>query len=104
MGIALLEQFKGCKLLTQLEFAARLAGVANTKAYGSLSVFAQLRAKVTMDCKVDRSCFSPVPKVDSALVSLVPKTKNLDPELLKKVENIARVAFTQKKKDPQKML
>ncbi|SMF46296.1 16S rRNA (adenine(1518)-N(6)/adenine(1519)-N(6))-dimethyltransferase RsmA [Pseudobacteriovorax antillogorgiicola] len=93
-----LPQLKGINFLTQLEFAARLAGQVGTKAYGSLSVFAQLRAKVTMDCKVDRSCFTPVPKVDSALVSLKPKSIGISDELLKQVETLTRGAFTQRRK------
>lgn len=93
-----LPRLRGVNFLTQLEFAARLAGKVSTKAYGSLSVFAQLRAQVTMDCKVDRNCFTPVPKVDSALVSLKPKADALPDELLKQVETITRGAFTQRRK------
>lgn len=96
--IPYLDQLKGVNFLTQLEFAARLAGQVGTKAYGSLSVFTQLRAQVTMDCKVDRSCFTPVPKVDSALVSLKPKPGKLSPDKLREVENITRIAFTQRRK------
>lgn len=93
-----LSRLKGVNFLTQLEFAARLAGQVGTKAYGSLSVFTQLRAKVTMDCKVDRSCFTPVPKVDSALVSLQPRSDILDDTILNQVETITRSAFTQRRK------
>ena len=93
-----LESLVGVFFLTQLEFAARLAGRPSTKAYGSLSVFAQLRSDVSLDCKVDRNCFTPVPKVDSALVSLRKKKDKLDDELLQKVENITRTAFSQRRK------
>ena len=93
-----LDRLKGVDFLTQLEFAARLAGKPNTKAYGSLSVFAQLRSKVTMECKVDRSCFTPIPKVDSALVNLKPKKQELDEDLLKFIETLTRSAFTQRRK------
>ena len=93
-----LQRLKGVNFLTQLEFAARLAGQVGTKAYGSLSVFAQLRAQVTMDCKVGRECFTPVPKVDSALVSLKPKQQILSDDMLNQVETITRSAFTQRRK------
>lgn len=93
-----LGRLKGVEFLVQLEFAARLAGQVGTKAYGSLSVFTQLRAKVHMKCKVDRACFRPIPKVDSALVVLQPKPSQYSDELLNKVELIARVSFTQRRK------
>ena len=88
----------GSYLLVQLEFAMRLAGKASTKAYGSLSVFTQLRAQVSLDCKVDRACFTPVPNVDSALVSLKPKAKMHPEALLQKVELVTRASFTQRRK------
>ncbi|NRA67824.1 MAG: ribosomal RNA small subunit methyltransferase A [Pseudobacteriovorax sp.] len=97
-SLPLLNRLQGVKFLTQLEFASRLAGKAGTKSYGSLSVFAQLRANVELDCKVDRSCFTPVPKVDSALVSLRPKRLMLEEKLLKQVETVTRAAFTQRRK------
>lgn len=93
-----LTKLKGVSFLTQLEFAARLAGQVNTKAYGSLSVFTQLRAQVELECKVDRQCFTPVPKVDSAIVTLMPKSSQLDSKTLNNVETITRSAFTQRRK------
>lgn len=93
-----LQGLKGAEFLVQLEFASRLAGKVGTKAYGSLSVFTQLRAKVEMTCKVDRACFRPIPKVDSALVKLMPRPQTLDDKLLKKVELLTRTAFTQRRK------
>ncbi len=93
-----LSELKGVKLLVQLEFAERLAGVAGTKDYGSLSVYTQLRSEVTIDCKVDRFCFSPVPKVDSAIVTLKARSENYSEEFLKKVEKVCRVCFTMRRK------
>ncbi|MBC7659625.1 MAG: ribosomal RNA small subunit methyltransferase A [Chitinophagaceae bacterium] len=96
--IPYLQQVKGVKLLVQLEFAQRLAGVAGTKDYGSLSVYTQLRSQVTIDCKVDRTCFTPVPKVDSAIITLKPRTQILSDDLLRKVEKVCRACFTQRRK------
>lgn len=93
-----LPKLKGVKLLVQLEFAQRLAGAAGTKDYGSLSVYAQLRSQVTIDCKVGRECFSPIPKVDSAIVTLTPRTDSYSDELLRKVEKVCRVCFTMRRK------
>lgn len=93
-----LHRIKGSMLLVQLEFAARLAGAASTKDYGSLSVYTQLRSQVTIDCKVDRTCFTPVPKVDSALVSLKARAQAIPDDLLMKTETVARASFTQRRK------
>lgn len=93
-----LHRLKGSYLLVQLEFAARLAGHVGTKAYGSLSVFTQLRANVSLDCKVDRACFTPKPKVDSALIALKPKTRPYPESVLKKVEMVTRASFMQRRK------
>ena len=93
-----LARLKGICFMVQLEFAQRLAANPDTKAYGSLSVFTQLRAKVELDCKVDRNCFTPVPKVDSALVSFRGKTNPLPDKLLSKVELVTRSSFNQRRK------
>jgi len=93
-----LNSLKGIDFLTQLEFAQRLASSVGSKSYGSLSVYTQLRAKVELECKVDRTCFSPVPNVDSALVSLMPRQDVIDPKLAKNVEQVTRAAFNQRRK------
>jgi len=88
----------GAQFMVQLEFGARLAATVDTKDYGSLSVFAQIRSTIEMDCKVERTCFTPVPKVDSALISIRPR-KDVPPmEVLKRTESITRAAFTQRRK------
>ena len=93
-----LSDLVGAQFLVQLEFGARLAAAVDTKDYGSLSVFTQLRATVEMDCKVERTCFTPVPKVDSALISLRPRRDMPPTEILKRTESITRAAFTQRRK------
>ncbi len=85
-------------LLVQLEFAERLASAPGVKSYGSLSVFAQLRATMTLVSKVDRSCFTPVPKVDSAIIAMSPRAQKENAELLKKVEKLTKRAFSQRRK------
>ena len=93
-----IQQLKGVEFLVQLEFASRLAGAVSSKDYGSLSVYTQLRAQVALECKVDRSCFTPIPKVDSALVVLKARPQLLSDEFLLKVETVARTSFTQRRK------
>jgi 16S rRNA (adenine1518-N6/adenine1519-N6)-dimethyltransferase len=91
-------KIKGAIIMVQLEFAERLAALPNTKSYGSLSVFAQLRANAEILCKVSRTCFHPVPNVDSAVVMLRPKPGLHDAETLKNVETITRQVFSQRRK------
>lgn len=93
-----LHQVAGACFLVQLEFGQRLSSKPSQKSYGSLSVFAQLRARVELLFKVDRTCFQPVPKVDSAVVALEGKADQLDPKLLQKVELLTRTVFTQRRK------
>ena len=93
-----LNRLAGATFLVQLEFAERLAAKPNTKDYGSLSVYTQLRANTRLDCEVGREFFTPVPKVDSAIVVMEPRTDQPPPELLKKIESVARAAFHQRRK------
>lgn len=93
-----LSSVEGLFFLVQLEFAQRLCSPVNEKSYGSLSVYTQLRAKAKVEYKVERTCFYPVPKVDSAVVSLLPPVKPQDPAILAKVEQLTRQVFHQRRK------
>ncbi|MDP1830920.1 MAG: 16S rRNA (adenine(1518)-N(6)/adenine(1519)-N(6))-dimethyltransferase RsmA [Geothrix sp.] len=59
-------------LMFQLEVAQKLMGVPGTKAYGPLSVLAQLCARLTRLVKLGPGSFRPAPKVDSAVVQFEP--------------------------------
>ncbi len=54
----------------QLEVAERLAAEAGTADYGLLTVWTRLRYDARIVRKVSPTCFSPVPKVMSAIVEL----------------------------------
>lgn len=97
-GLSHLSQLKGLLFMTQLEFAARIAARPDTKDYGSLSVFTQLRGEPHLEFKVPRGCFHPVPKVDSAVISILPKRDPLADEILNRAEQVTRVAFMQRRK------
>lgn len=55
-------------VLTQLEVAQRLAASPDQKEWAAISVLAQYHCKVTLLRKVLAGAFTPVPKVDSALL------------------------------------
>ena len=59
-------------LMFQLEVAQKLMGEPGTKAYGPLSVLAQLCARLTRLVKLGPGSFRPAPKVDSAVVQFEP--------------------------------
>ncbi len=84
--------------LLQLEFAQRLVSEPSSKSYGSLSVFAQLRARLSLLAEVGRECFKPIPKVDSALVAFEALSDSEDSETLLKVEKLTKLAFSQRRK------
>jgi 16S rRNA (adenine1518-N6/adenine1519-N6)-dimethyltransferase len=60
-------------LMFQLEVALKLMGLPGTKAYGPLSVLAQLCARLTRLVKLGPGSFRPAPKVDSAVVQFEPR-------------------------------
>ena len=60
-------------LMFQLEVAQKLMGVPGTKAYGPLSVLAQLCARLSRLVKLGPGSFRPAPKVDSAVVLFEPR-------------------------------
>lgn len=60
-------------LMFQLEVAQKLMGIPGTKAYGPLSVLAQLCARLTRLVKLGPGSFRPAPKVDSAVVLFEPR-------------------------------
>lgn len=56
-------------VMVQREVADRFFAAPNTKSYGAVSVLVQLTARRTGLHPVARTCFSPPPNVDSALVA-----------------------------------
>ncbi len=95
---ALLPQLQGAALMVQLEFAERVAAMPGNKSYGSLSVYGQLRSNVRLAFKVPRTCFHPIPKVDSAIIVITPPSHRYPQELLERVELLTRRAFSQRRK------
>ena len=98
LGIEHLSRLAVVLVMTQLEFARRVAAAPGTKDYGSLSVFAQLRSMVTLEYTVDRTCFEPIPKVDSAVMMLCRRSSELDDDILAQCEILTRTAFSQRRK------
>lgn len=64
--------------LVQAEVAGRLAAEPGTRAFGYLSVQAQLHARVEILFDVPRTAFRPPPKVESAVVRLTPRDSSAE--------------------------
>jgi 16S rRNA (adenine1518-N6/adenine1519-N6)-dimethyltransferase len=63
-------KFGRALLCVQKEVAARMAAEPGSGQYGRLSVFSQLCFSVEVLALVERTAFSPAPKVDSCIISL----------------------------------
>jgi 16S rRNA (adenine1518-N6/adenine1519-N6)-dimethyltransferase len=65
--------FTSITLMVQKEVAERLSAHPGDSAYGSLTVFAQYHADVSMHGVVPAGAFFPPPRVDSAILHLIPR-------------------------------
>ncbi len=70
-----IEKFSSILVLIQKEVAERFASVHGTKEYGITSVILQAIFDVSIPRIVKKECFTPAPKIDSALCLLVPHNK-----------------------------
>lgn len=62
-------------LIYQKDFAERLVAIPGTKEYSRLTVGVSYKAHCRVLENVPRTCFHPVPRVDSCIVELVPLEK-----------------------------
>ena len=63
-------EFGKAVLCIQKEVAARMMAEPGRREYGRLSVFSQLTFRTEMQALVERTAFTPAPKVDSCIISL----------------------------------
>ncbi len=60
--------FQTAVFMFQKEHAQKILARPGTDFYGPMSIFSQLRARMSLLCKAGRSCFTPPPKVESAVL------------------------------------
>jgi 16S rRNA (adenine1518-N6/adenine1519-N6)-dimethyltransferase len=85
--------------MVQKEVGERLSSSAGTKAYGPLSIFVQIYAKVEKLFSVSPESFRPRPKVSSAVVRIQFRTKPLvNPEEAEFFFWLVKTAFSQRRK------
>lgn len=90
--------FESLTLMFQREVADRIVARPGTKAYGRLSVLAQLRCKAAIAFNVPRQAFVPPPKVTSAIVHLEPKAGPENGPGITTMERVTAAAFGQRRK------
>ena len=61
--------FKTAVFMFQKEHTQKIRALPGDEFYGPLSILSQLRARISLICKVGRSAFMPPPKVESAVLA-----------------------------------
>ena len=93
------EHISDMHFMLQLEVVNRLAASPGSKAWGKLGVMAQYHCQVDALFEVPASAFTPVPKVQSAIVRLEPnRAGNADPEEEQRLRRVVQAAFGQRRK------
>ena len=82
----------------QEEVANRLVAIPKTKSYGRLSIITQWRSTVKVLFKVPASAFTPLPKVDSAVVQIVPTKQAHFKTNHQTLQKVVKLAFSQRRK------
>ena len=85
-------------LMVQKEVGDRLYASPGSRAFGALSVRVQYLASCELICDVPAKCFSPKPKVDSAVVRLRPRPIERPADDPKKLEQLVKLGFSSKRK------
>ena len=90
--------FESLTLMFQKEVAERIVAKPGGKDYGRLSVLSQYRCVAKKLFDVNRSAFTPPPKVTSSIVQLLPRAKP-EPECrIAALERVTAAAFGQRRK------
>ncbi len=84
-------------LMFQREVADRIVAAAGSKAYGRLAVLAQWRTRPKLLFPVPARAFTPVPKVNSAVIRLEPR-QDAEPPPVAALETVTAAAFGQRRK------
>ena len=91
------ERFPRAVLMLQKEVVERLCASPGGKEYGILSVYLSVLADARPEFSVRRTCFTPVPEVDSAVLSIRFRQGIPDP-LVRKLQTVVRAAFARRRK------
>ena len=90
--------FSSLTLMFQKEVAQRIAAKADEEAYGRLSVICQWRCEAKKLFDVNRSAFTPAPKVTSSIVQLTPRAVCEPACGVSALERVTAAGFGQRRK------
>jgi 16S rRNA (adenine1518-N6/adenine1519-N6)-dimethyltransferase len=90
--------FSSLTLMFQKEVAMRIAAKAGDDAYGRLSILSQWRCEATRLFDVNRSAFTPPPKITSSIVHLVPRPICEPACKMEFLERVTAAGFGQRRK------
>jgi 16S rRNA (adenine1518-N6/adenine1519-N6)-dimethyltransferase len=90
--------FSSLTLMFQKEVAERIVARPASSAYGRLSVISQWRCTARLLFDVNRSAFTPPPKVTSSVVQLVPQPERADDCRAAALEQVTAAGFGQRRK------
>jgi 16S rRNA (adenine1518-N6/adenine1519-N6)-dimethyltransferase len=90
--------FASLTLMFQKEVAERIVAVPGSDDYGRLSIICQWRMQAKKLFDVNRSAFTPPPKVTSSIVQLIPRHSPLVDCDVKALERVTAAAFGQRRK------
>ncbi len=93
-----LKKLKSMTLLVQKEVAERLSAKPNSKSYGSLTVYLNYYFNIEYLFDVKNTCFSPPPKIDSAVINFEKKSEPLKAENEELFFNLITDSFKMKRK------
>ena len=92
--------FFSAVFMFQKEQAQRIRAQAGEEFYGPLSIFSQLRARISPVCKAGRGSFNPPPKVESAVLAFerLKEPVFISEEEWQKFKKLVLSAFAHKRK------
>lgn len=85
-------------IMVQKEVADRFGAKPGTKDYSSISIFLQYNFDIERVCNVSKTCFEPVPKVDSSVIKFK-RNKKISANDEEKFYKLIKDSFTQKRKN-----
>jgi len=92
-------------LMFQKELAERIVATENTKKYGRITLLSQAFFQITKKIEVKKKEFFPVPKVDALVLKFSSlNNKYIKVKNLKKLEEISRLFFNDRRKKNEKKI
>lgn len=91
--------FSSVTVMVQKEVADRLCARAGTPEYGAITLACQRYGRVKKLFDVPKSCFYPVPGVDSTVISILPMEKeNIEVKNEELLTKVIRASFSKRRK------